>query len=141
MKTAQTLALAGVAALAFTGCSGSSSSSPSASPSPAQSTTQPASPTASPSGSATSDACNADAILAALPTGSELVKFDCSDVSGTLWAAAEVNPGPTVFFLQQNGDTWQASTADEVCGTASAGWPEVLLDYCAATSGDGESPS
>jgi hypothetical protein len=61
-----------------------------------------------------------------------MVKYNCADVSGTQWAAVEVNPGPTVFFLQASGGAWDVSTSEEVCGTASAGLPPELLDYCNA---------
>jgi hypothetical protein len=57
-------------------------------------------------------------------------KYDCATVGDTEWAAAEVDPGNTVFFLQWNGSSWDASTADSVCGTASAGLPSSLLSYC-----------
>ncbi len=50
-------------------------------------------------------------------------EFTCADVSGKLWAAARVNPGDTVFFLQWNGTKWNAEDSDSVCGTASAGLP------------------
>ena len=41
--------------------------------------------------------------------------------------------GP-VFFLQEQNGTWDVSTSDEVCGTASAGLPPKLLAYCASSS-------
>ncbi|MCB0921224.1 MAG: hypothetical protein KDC08_05345 [Actinobacteria bacterium] len=124
--------IAGLSVAALAACSGSSSSDTS----PAE-TTPAASPTASPTQTAalpttspTDSLCTEEAILAAIPEGSEMVKYNCADVSGTQWAAVEVNPGPTVFFLQASGDTWDVSTSDEVCGTASAGLPPELLDYC-----------
>ena len=130
--------VAGLSIAALAGCSSSSSTSestptptqtaasPVASPAPTETETTP---TASPT---TGDLCTEEAILAAIPEGSEMVKFNCADVSGTQWAAVEVQPGPTVFFLQASGDTWDVSTSDEVCGTASAGLPPELLDYCSA---------
>lgn len=126
--------IAGLSVAALAGCSGSSSSSE-ASPtqtaeSPVTSPT-PAETTASPTSSPTSGSlCTEEAIMAAIPEGSEMVKYNCANVAGTEWAAVEVQPGPTVFFLQANGDTWDVSTSDEVCGTASAGLPPELLDYC-----------
>ena len=75
-------------------------------------------------------ACTSQSLLAALPNGATLVKFTCADVSGTKWAAARTNPGDTVFFLQWNGSQWTAQDSDSVCGTASAGLPKKLLDYC-----------
>ena len=65
-----------------------------------------------------------------------MVRFDCETVAGTQWAAAEVEPGPTVFFLQEQNGKWDVSTSDEICGTASAGLPPKLLAYC-----DSPSPS
>jgi hypothetical protein len=61
-------------------------------------------------------------------------KFECARVDGTEWAAARVNPGPTVFFLQWDGTKWNAQDSDSVCGTASAGLPQSLLSYCEAPS-------
>lgn len=125
-RSARTAARTSVAAvcavLILVGCS-----------SPSGSDTGPtataAAPTSAASGSGEAD-CSAESIASALPGGSEVVKFDCADVSGTEWAAASVSPGPTVFFLQWSGGAWKAETSDEVCGTASAGLPEVLLSYC-----------
>ena len=57
-------------------------------------------------------------------------KFTCADVAGTPWAAARVEPGTTVFFLQWTGTSWNAEDSDSVCGTASAGLPPKLLAYC-----------
>ena len=126
--------IAGLSVAALAGCSDSSSSSEA---SPTQTTASPVtSPTptettASPTTSPTSGSlCSEEAIMAAIPEGSEMVKYNCANVAGTEWAAVEVQPGPTVFFLQANGDTWDVSTSDEVCGTASAGLPPELLDYC-----------
>jgi hypothetical protein len=91
--------------------------------------TRPTTPPATPTTPVT-EACTADAILAALPGGATMEKFTCADVSGQLWAAARVDPGDTAFFLQWNGTAWNAEDSDSVCGTASAGLPQKLLDYC-----------
>lgn len=97
--------------------------------------TTPAATSAAPTTAApTGGGCTAESLLAVLPEGATMVRFDCESVSGTEWAAVEVQPGPTVFFLQQQGDTWDVSTSDEICGTASAGLPPKLLDYCSAES-------
>lgn len=74
--------------------------------------------------------CTQASILGALPNGSSMVSYKCANVGGTKWAAAKVNPGPTVFFLHANGSTWQVQTADEICGTASAGLPDAILAFC-----------
>jgi co-chaperonin GroES (HSP10) len=87
-------------------------------------------------------ACTSEAILAALPAGATMKNFTCADVSGNLWAAARVNPGDTVFFLQWNGTKWNAQDSDSVCGTASAGLPQSLLSYCkAAPSSSSTTPA
>jgi hypothetical protein len=67
-------------------------------------------------------------------------KFDCATVNGTEWAAAQVSPGNTVFFLRWDGTKWNAEDSDSVCGTASAGLPPSLLSYCQAASSS-SSPS
>lgn len=120
-KSALLVSGVGIAALTVTGCSSSSDTTPSASPT-LTSATATTSPVAA--------ECTEGSILAALPEGSTMVKYNCADVSGTQWAAAKVDPGPTVFFLQEKNSTWDVSTADSVCGTASAGLPETLLNYC-----------
>jgi hypothetical protein len=74
--------------------------------------------------------CSPDAILQALPASATMIKFDCATAGNTDWAAAQVNPGTTVFFLQWNGTAWDAEDSDSVCGTASAGLPQKLLAYC-----------
>jgi co-chaperonin GroES (HSP10) len=76
------------------------------------------------------EACTSEAILAALPSGATMQEFTCADVGGKLWAAARVNPGDTVFFLQWNGTKWNAEDSQSICGTASAGLPQSLLSYC-----------
>jgi hypothetical protein len=92
-------------------------------------------PVPSPSPSPTAaKACTYQSILAALPTGADLVTFTCANVSGTKWAAAQTQPGDTVFFLQWNGSQWSAQDSDSVCGAASAGLPESLLAFCRAPS-------
>ena len=100
--------------------------------------TSPNTPT--PSSTSTTDTpaskadCSPDAILRALPDSATMIKFECARAGDTDWAAAQVNPGTTVFFLQWNGTTWDAEDSDSVCGTASAGLPERLLAYCQAPS-------
>lgn len=121
-KSALLVSGVGIAALTVAGCSSSSDTTPTESPT-ATATTAPV-----------TAECTTDSILAALPDGSTMVKFDCADVGGTQWAAAKVDPGPTVFFLQEKNSTWDVSMSDEVCGTASAGLPEKLLKYCSSNN-------
>lgn len=71
-----------------------------------------------------------------------MVKFDCAKVGDTDWAAAQVDPGSTIFFLQWSGNAWTAEDSDSVCGNASAGLPAKLLAYCPANpSSPSSSPS
>jgi co-chaperonin GroES (HSP10) len=100
------------------------------------------SPATDPTRSAAKASCSSDAILAALPGGATMRRFDCAKVGDTEWAAAQVNPGDTVFFLQWNGRAWDAEDSDSVCGTASAGLPAKLLAYCEpAASSSSTSPT
>lgn len=135
VRTDRLLALAAgatIAAAALAGCSSSTEPEVTTSPTVAPTSQAPttAAPTTAAPTSTPTELCSEQSLLAALPEGSEMVKFNCASVSGTQWAAVEVNPGPTVFFLQDNGGTWDVSTSEEVCGTASAGLPPELLDYC-----------
>lgn len=131
-KTTLPLLAAGAASLALTlgACSSGSSTGGASTPAATSAAPTTAAPTQA-------GGCTAESILAVLPEGATIVRFDCESVSGTEWAAAEVEPGPTVFFLQQRSGTWDVSTSDEICGTASAGLPPKLLDYCSSTSGSG----
>ena len=113
--------------LALAGCSSNNNSSPTESP-----TTAATSATSSPTNNAAS--CTEESILNALPSGSTMVRYHCADVSGTQWAAAEISPGPTVYFLEMTGDQWSVSTSDSICGTASAGLPDALLSFCPGSS-------
>jgi hypothetical protein len=114
------------------GCS-SSSSSPSASPTAAstsasESATATGNPTYTPS-----SLCSEQAILASVPSGASMVKYNCATVGGVEWAAVKVNPGGTVFFLQAKNGKWADTImGSDFCGTANAGMPQVLLDYCTA---------
>jgi len=133
-KTLVLVATAGIVATATAGCS-STSSSPSASPTPATSSASPtatatatttAKPTTTPSGM-----CTSEALLAVIPTGSTMVKYNCAMVGGTQWAAAVTGPTPNqVFFFQVNKGKWEPTMGSEICGTANAGLPPELLAYC-----------
>jgi hypothetical protein len=109
-----------VALVGLSACSGSSSSD-TTSPAPTTGAVTPAVVTAS---------CTSEALLAQLPGGAEMQRFDCASSGGQEWAAARVDPGNTVFFLKWEGKAWQAEESDDVCGTASAGVPAELLSYC-----------
>ncbi len=101
--------------------------------SPSASSSASASPTMSPT--STTAACTATALSAALPSGSQLQSFVCVNVSAERWAAGQYMSGPAVenFFAKAEGTTWKSISKDEVCGTASAGLPQKILDYCGLT--------
>lgn len=130
-----TLAIAGLAVASLAGCSsGSSSDAASSTPAETSPAASSSAPSESPSGDASATtsqpACDETAILAALPESSKMIKYTCNTAGVEYWAAAEVDPGPTVFFLKWTGDTWDPMMSDDVCGTASAGLPEDILAYC-----------
>ncbi len=94
-----------------------------------------ASPTSTPSPTSVSAACTATALSAALPSGAKLQSFVCTNVAAERWAAGQYMSGPAVenFFAKADGNAWKSVSKDEVCGTASAGLPPKLLDYCGMT--------
>lgn len=96
-------------------------------------TATPTSPTASPTSAG--GACTATALQASLPSGAQLQSFTCANVGGTRWAAGQYMSGPEVanFFAKSEGGSWTSVSSDEICGTASAGLPQKLLDYCGLT--------
>jgi Putative peptidoglycan binding domain len=93
--------------------------------------------TATPTPTPTSDkaACTAAAIQASLKSGEKLLSYLCADVAAERWAAGQQSAGPDVanFFMKATGGTWELVPNDEVCGTASAGLPQEILDYCSLT--------
>lgn len=99
--------------------------------------TATSSPTATPTVSPTSTggACTSAALQASLPSGAKLQSFTCANVGGTRWAAGQYMTGPEVanFFAKSEGGSWTSVSADEICGTASAGLPQKILDYCGLT--------
>ena len=129
-RTALAVGIGSVALISLAACGSSSSSE--ATPTPSSPATSSSSNV--PSGSDTQAACTSEAILAQLPGGATMQKFNCANAGGQEWAAARVNPGNTVFFLKWDGNAWQAETSGDVCGTASAGVPTELLSYCAGPS-------
>jgi len=121
---AMTFVAVPVLTLGLAACSASSSSSPGSAAGAGGTSSSPSNSPTVPT------PCTSDAILAALPGGATMQRYTCAQVGDIHWAAARVDPGNTVFFLKSNGHTWQAMTADSVCGTASAGLPQTLLAYC-----------
>jgi hypothetical protein len=74
--------------------------------------------------------CTDASILAALPAKSTMVKYDCAIASPTMWAAARVNPGAKVFFLQSTSGAWKVSKAAKACGATGAKLPKEIKAYC-----------
>lgn len=101
--------------------------SPSASPSPSPTQTQPA-----------KAPCTAAAVSQVLTGKETLRSYTCADAGDERWAAGKATEGndpmEVSFFAQAEGDQWVRVASDEVCGTASAGLPPSILDYCS----DGE---
>lgn len=112
--------------VALTGCGSATSGAGDAAPS--------SRPTASSRSTRPEADCSQKAILAALPGGASMKMFGCATSGGTEWAAAQVDPGSTVFFLRWHGGRWEAEEGESVCGSASAGLPASLLSYCRPTS-------
>ncbi len=137
-KTLMISAVAGLTVVSAAACSSGSSTSASTSPSPSTMTESPIiTPTpeptsAEPTGTAkpVGAACTSKGLLAGLPKGATMVKFNCANVGDESWAAVRVNPGPTVYFEKAVGNKWTVLTKGEVCGTASAGLPPSILAYC-----------
>lgn len=131
MRTRTLAASTAVAlAAALAGCSSNSSADPTASPTNSASvpTASPTEPTAQPT--PTEASCTKDSLDAALPEGAIMLQYKCEYVGSTNYAAVLANPGPTAFFAIDTKGTWRVSTSDQICGTASAGWPESLLAFC-----------
>jgi hypothetical protein len=117
--------------LAFSACGSSSSNS---------NDTPGSNPTTSSKASNFKADCSSHAILSALPGGATMREFTCAKVGDTEWAAARVNPGDTVFFLQWDRTKWKAEDSQSICGTASAGLPQSLLSYCKAAPSSSTPP-
>lgn len=129
------LVLASVTAVAaatfIAGCGANSSGDPNAS-TPATGTAS-GSPASSPTGGSAGPAtCTLASVKKAIPTDVRVLKFQCTKVGDDNWAVVTTNPGPTVFFLDDKSGSWTAHTAEQVCGTASAGLPAEILNYCPA---------
>ena len=117
----------------LSGCSSASPSDATKSATPTQGTPSSSVAAKTSAGSAASAAageCTEASILAALPAGSAMVKYDCAIASPTMWAAASVKPGPTVYFLQTTSGPWKVSTAKQMCGKPPAGLPKEIQAFC-----------
>ncbi len=87
---------------------------------------------ASPSPTSSEAPCTATAIQAALPSGEKVTSFVCADGGDERWAAGDDSNKEfdAVFILKAEGGSWTQIDRDEVCGTASAGVPAKILEYC-----------
>lgn len=110
-------------------CTTTPTSSPTSTMSPT------ASPTASPTVSPIGAPCTSVALSAVLPSGAQLQSFVCASTGAERWAAGQYTSGPAVenFFAKAEGGSWKAVNSEEICGTASAGLPQKILDYCGLT--------
>lgn len=145
-RAALLLACGGTGLALLVGCSSSSSSDATTSAAPTPGVTASATPTqGTPSKSddhgkdpkagvssahAALGECTKASILAALPAGSAMVKFQCAIASPWMWAAARVKPGPNVFFLQATSGAWKVSKADQICRAPSKSLPKEILAFC-----------
>lgn len=77
-------------------------------------------------------ACTAKNLLHSLEEGSHVKKYTCAYAGTEKWAAVLLKEGPTLYFekYMPKGKHWNVYLADEICGTASAGLPGAILDYC-----------
>lgn len=116
-------ALDKAAAAGETVCTASPTTSPSPSPTQTQSVKAP---------------CTAEAVSQVLTGKEALRSYTCADAGDERWAAGKATEGndpvEVSFFAQAEGDQWARVSSNEVCGTASAGLPPSILDYCS----DGE---
>ena len=135
-RTALLVALSGIGLAFLTGCSSASSSGGSTSATPPKgSPSSVGAATKAPTSGATSASlaageCTEASILAALPVGSTMDKYQCAIVSPWMWAAARVKPGARVFFLQSKTGAWKVYTPEKVCGANKAGLPKEILAFC-----------
>ncbi len=93
------------------------------------------SPTASPTVAPIGAPCTSAALTEVLPSGAQLQSFVCASTGAERWAAGQYTSGPSVenFFAKAEGGTWKSVNSEEICGTASAGLPQKILDYCGLT--------
>lgn len=123
------LAAAGVLAMgSLAACSGSSNNTPS--PGPTETS-------ASASASATETnqvgaTCDKTSLQSVVPNGASINKFNCGKTGGGQIAAVEYSPGTNVIFAKTTGvgGNWEIVNKNTICGTASAGLPAEVLNYC-----------
>lgn len=98
-----------------------------------------ASPVDSPTGSAVAASstrpgsdCTKANLLHSLPNGSTIKKYACATAGKEKWAAVLLNQGPTLYLERYvpKGKHWNVYMAEEICGTASAGLPAKILNFC-----------
>lgn len=123
-------AAAGTAVAGIAACSSNNSSSNASASASTSASTSSASPTSTGTTSPTS--CTISALSTAVPGGGTVIKYACGNTGSKEIAAVKYNPGGKTVWMYVNKDQWQAddSIANQVCGTASAGLPQALLDMC-----------
>jgi len=141
IKLTLLVAFGSVALVAMTGCSGwSSEPSPSESalasnsaiastaPAPASnSATASTAPTPSPD--APEELFTEEALLAELPSGSNIETFQYALGSPYMWAAVQVKSNSEVYFMRSNGP-WELVDTSDACGSGDDQAPEELLSMC-----------
>jgi hypothetical protein len=124
------VACGGTGLALLTGCSSSNDATKPATSTQGTPSSSAAKTSAGSAASAAAGECTEVSILAALPAGSIMDKYQCAIASPTMWAAARVNPGPRVFFLQTKSGAWKVSTAKQMCGKPPAGLPKEIQAFC-----------
>ncbi|MDP4014990.1 MAG: peptidoglycan-binding domain-containing protein [Candidatus Nanopelagicales bacterium] len=89
-----------------------------------------AKPSPSPTASPAAATCTATSINTVLKKNETLVSYSCAE--GWAGIKAEKDGAGKVFFAQVENDKWVRVPKGEICGTASAGLPPSILDYCEA---------
>jgi len=82
--------------------------------------------------------CVAEAVAEVLKGAEQLRSYTCADAGDERWAAGKTAKGDDgveySFFAQADREIWVRVPSRRVCGTASAGLPQSILNYCS----DGE---
>lgn len=67
-----------------------------------------------------------------MPKGQVPAQFKCAEVGDEYWAAGSYTSGTKQkpFFMQSERGVWVDVDPGRICGTASAGFPPNMLEYC-----------
>ena len=124
-------AAAGVLAIgSLAACSGSSDAGPS--PSVTETSASASSSATSTQSHQVGAECTATSLKSVTPNGAEIKGFKCGSTGGGQIAAVEYGPGTNVIFAKTTGvgGNWEIVNKNTICGTASAGLPAEVLNYC-----------